>query len=363
MNISPERMRNLEEELDANVALFQRQPTIIQRFFEAQTSQISDALIEHKSSLHFSLPDKISKLNTVTGQEEVLQIPMEHRHYAIGGFLSKLTGKDIKDDIRHKIIELEHSQVEGVSLSGQILQYTIATHLVHNVLPSGKNVQYRAEDEDEQIASVPVSDDEPESAITQASDAITEEGLDNKERGELQVPYIPYARKFYLPQWVSLNDDDQLIVGSLKEAEANISSMQQFITILHLASSITSYIIADKVYQNKRYGMLGQLVNQGRAISRFKVRQIITTIKNRARAGQLNRGLSLSIPYFDDQDLILDNLNFEVIPAGRIMFVPAFVVRAAKEEADKRRQDTRFNDSTRKHLLAGLRMLEEAFIS
>ena len=307
MEISPERIRNLEEELEANIALFQKQPTIIQRFFEAQASQISDALIEHKSSLHFSLPDNIIKLNQGTGQEETLQIPMDFRHFVVGGFLSKLTGKDIKVDIRHKITELEHSQVEAVSLSGQILLYAIATHLVHNVLPSGKNVHYKVEGEDEQIASVPVSDDEPESAITQASDAIIEEGNDTKNRGELQVPYIPYARKFYLPQWVSLDANDQLIVGSLKEAEANIASMQQFIAILHLASSMTSYIIADKVYQSKRYGMLGQLVNQGRAICRFKIRQIINTIKTRASAGQLNRGLSLSIPYFDDQDLVLDN--------------------------------------------------------
>lgn len=363
MDISPERMQSLEEELESNISLFQKQPTITQRFFEAQANQIADALIEHKSALRFSLPDKVVKPNVETGLEEALQIPTENRHFSVGGFLSKLTGKDIKDEIRHKIIELEHFEIQSVSLAGKMMQYAIATHLVHNVLPSGKNVQYRAESEDEQIASIPVNDDEPESAITQASDAIIEEGNDKANRGELQVPYIPYARKFYLPQWVSFDSDDQLIAGSIKEAESNIASMQQFITILHLASSITSYIIADKVYQNKRYGMLGQLVNQGRAMSRYKIRQIIQTIKTRASTGQLNRGLSLSIPYFDDQDLILDNVHFEVIPAGRIMFVPAFVVRAAKEEADKRRQDTRFNDSTRKHLLTGLRMLEEAFIS
>jgi hypothetical protein len=43
------------------------------------------------------------------------------------------------------------------------------------------------------------------------------------------------------------------------------------------------------------------------------------------------------------------------------MFIPAFVVRAAREEAAKRIQDTRFNPSTRKHLMAGLQMLEDAF--
>jgi hypothetical protein len=43
------------------------------------------------------------------------------------------------------------------------------------------------------------------------------------------------------------------------------------------------------------------------------------------------------------------------------MFVPAFVVRAAREEQAKVAQDTRLSPSTRRHLLVELRMLEEAF--
>ncbi len=137
--------------------------------------------------------------------------------------------------------------------------------------------------------------------------------------------------------------------------------MERYVSILHAASSIAPYIIADEEYQKKRYGMLGQLINQGRALARYKTGEIIQTIKARAEAGSLNRGLSLSLPYYDDQELRLAVTSFEVIPAGRIMFVPAFVVRAAREEAAKRIQDTRFNPSTRKHLLAELQMLEEAF--
>ena len=106
---------------------------------------------------------------------------------------------------------------------------------------------------------------------------------------------------------------------------------------------------------------MGQLVNQGRALARYKTQEIIRTIQERAEAGSLNRGLSLSLPYYDDQELQMAITTFEVIPAGRIMFVPAFVVRAAREEAAKRTQDTRFNPSTRKHLMAELHMLEEAF--
>jgi len=75
----------------------------------------------------------------------------------------------------------------------------------------------------------------------------------------------------------------------------------------------------------------------------------------------LNRGLSLSLPYFDDQALEIKLLNFEVIPAGRIMFVPAFVVQASREEQVKVAQDTRLSPSTRKYLLQELEALALAF--
>jgi len=42
--------------------------------------------------------------------------------------------------------------------------------------------------------------------------------------------------------------------------------------------------------------------------------------------------------------------------------VPAFVVRAVRQEAAKVAQDTRFNPSTRRHLLSELAMLEQAFL-
>jgi hypothetical protein len=90
---------------------------------------------------------------------------------------------------------------------------------------------------------------------------------------------------------------------------------------------------------------------------------MIRVIKQRAAAHDLNRGLSLSLPYFDDQALELHTRDFEVIPSGRIMFVPAFVVRASREEEAKVAQDTRLSPSTRKYLLIELKHLEQAFLS
>jgi hypothetical protein len=193
-----------------------------------------------------------------------------------------------------------------------------------------------------------------------AADAIAEESA-APMGAELPVPYPEAARKFYLPQWVALDEQDRLLVNRLSEAEAHLASMQQYVEVLHLARAFASYIVVDAQYQQKRYGMLGQLINQGRALARYEMGGIIEEIQIRAARHDLNRGLSLSVPYFDDQSLTLQQVEFEVIPAGRIMFVPAFVVKSAREEQAKVCDDTHLNASTRQHVLQQLKRLEYAF--
>jgi hypothetical protein len=231
------------------------------------------------------------------------------------------------------------------------------------MLPSGRKVIYHAAD-GEEIPTLPsIKKGVVGSAITATTDAIAENGNGSheKDRGELLVPYVPAARRFFLPQWVAFDDQDQLLVNSVSEAEAHLASMQRFIRILHAAVGLAPYMMTDEAYQQKRYGMLGQLINQGRALARYQTREIIATIQRRSAANDLNRGLSLSLPYFDDQKLEMAVHDFNVIPAGRIIFLPAFVVRATREEIAKVAQDTRLDSSTRKHLLAELQTLELAF--
>jgi hypothetical protein len=231
------------------------------------------------------------------------------------------------------------------------------------MLPAGRIVTYMPAEEDD-IPSIPISTGtEPESAITASTDAIAEEGISENGRGSLQVPYVPAARRFYLPQWVAFGDKGELLVKTTKEAEAHIASMQHFLNVLFAARSLAPYMVAEDEFEKKRYGMLGQLVNQGRALANHLTNEIISLIMARAAEQSLNRGLSLRLPYFDDQDLRIVTHNFVVIPAGRIMFVPAFVVRAALDEQAKIAQDTRFSLSTRRHLLAELQRLGDAFKS
>ena len=67
--------------------------------------------------------------------------------------------------------------------------------MVHNMLPSGKTVQY-AVAVGEEIPSIPVKSDlEPGSAITATTDAIvSEEDRGEVGRGELLVPFAERRR-------------------------------------------------------------------------------------------------------------------------------------------------------------------------
>jgi hypothetical protein len=347
----------LRAEYEQQSALFDAQPPIVQRFLEVQASHIANVYIDRQRNLRFALPDRV-KLSATAEPLPVPQALREQRVGKIGDFVSR---RDVHETLRQRFAELDQSSEKAVVAGAELVRFAAATHMVHNMLPAGRSISYIAT-ADGDIPSIPTGDSlDPESAITATTDAIAEESGAESGRGTLQVPYVPAARRFYLPQWVAFDSQDKLIVNSLGEAEAHITSMQRFLTILFAARSLAPYMVADEEFGKKRYGMLGQLVNQGRALARYRTREIIHTIQVRVKAQSLNRGLSVDLPYFDDQDLRIEKHNFVIIPAGRIMFVPAFVVRAALEERAKIAQDTRFSNSTRSHLMAELQMLGEAF--
>lgn len=353
---------HLRQEFEAAAELLHAQPPLTQRFLEAQARQMAEALAQKLPQIRFTLPDRVIGPGS---DAQPVAVPADQREQSAGGagLFDRFSKTELYKVVRNRLNELEQSPNRELRLSGQLLRFATAHHLVHNMLPTGRSVTYVAA-EDEAIPTLPaVGQLEAASAITATTDAIAEEGASDAEagRGELLVPYVAYARRFYLPQWVALDDQDHLLVNSINEAEAHLASMQRYMNVLHIALSLAPYIVADEDYQRKRYGLLGQLINQGRALARYETIDIVETIKRRAARHELNRGLSLSLPYFDDQTLKMELNNFEVIPAGRIMFVPAFVVRAAREEQAKVSEDTRLSASTRKYLLAELKMLEEAF--
>ena len=345
----------LREEYQRQKAAFEAQPLILQRFLEVQGRQVAEAFTGRAQRVHFMLPDRIM----MAGLEPA--VPQNMREQNVGSLTDILARRNVHTTLRQRLTELEQSPNEAVVLSAGLIRFAAAEHIIQNMLPAGRSVKYAAPD-GEEIPNIPVtSSADRESAITAETDAIAEEGKADTGRGSLQVPYVPAARRFYLPQWVAFDDQGNLLVSSVEAAEAHIASMQRFLEMLFAARSLAPYVVADEEFEKKRYGMLGQLVNQGRLLALHMTNTIISTIKARAAADSLNRGLGLRLPYFNDQDLVMKMHDFVVIPAGRIMFVPAFVVRAAREEQAKVSQDTRLSPSTRKHLLSELTILECAF--
>jgi hypothetical protein len=350
----------LHQEYRKQQVLFDAQPTMLQRYFEAQARALAETLLQKPSQVRFSLPDRVV-VDAKSGKTGT--IPSEEREQMAGGLVDRLTRTDLTVVLRARFKELEQLPRTAVAVAAGLMRYATCRHMIGRMLPGGRSVRYVAL-EGEEIPSEPdPSESEVGSAYTESTDAIVEETGPDRSRGAVQVPFVPYARKFFLPQWVAFDRDGKLLAGSVAEAEADIASMQHFLQVLHTAVGLAAYFVADEEYQRKRYGMLGELVNQGRALAVYQTRDIIQTIQRRAAANELNRGLSIDLPYFDDQSLKMKEYPFEVIPAGRIMFVPAFVVRAAQEEAVKIAQDTRLSASTRNHMLHELNLLEMAFQS
>jgi hypothetical protein len=351
----------LRLEYEAQWTSFAAQTTKVRYFLETEARQLAEAILQGLPQVRFRLPDRVVSESPVIGVAKTAPVPAELREQLAGGLMDRLTRTDLRTALRQRLSELEQSAEPGVATAAALLRHAVVLHLVHNLLPAGRSVVYRAV-EGEEIATIPEDDGlRPGSAITESTDAIAGDGQGEAGRGELVVPYVPSARRFYLPQWVAFDEDDHLLVNSIVEAESRLASMQRFLAILHAAVALAPYMVVDQEYQQKRYGMLGQLVNQGRALARYQTNEIVRTIQRRSAARDLNRGFSLSLPYFDDQALEIKTSDFEVIPAGRIMFVPALVVRAARQEQVKVAQDTRLSPPTRRHLLAELRTLEIAF--
>ncbi len=103
------------------------------------------------------------------------------------------------------------------------------------------------------------------------------------------------------------------------------------------------------------------IVARGRTLAQDAVDELIEELWRRAANHQLDRGVRLSLPYYDDRQLSMRWRDFTVIPRGRILFVPAFVVIAAERELERVGKDRQFTDSTRRHLLGLLEKLRLAF--
>ncbi|PKN93058.1 MAG: hypothetical protein CVU44_11540 [Chloroflexi bacterium HGW-Chloroflexi-6] len=341
----------LRQEYEQNRKLFEAQSPTDQYFLGQQALRVLDEMRRSSPRIRFTLPAQV----VVAGDGSAAEVPASMRNQVSGSWLSWKKAGAARHALKQSLFRLEQDPHPAIAASGRLLRFALARTAIYLMISDGHTVKYHGAPGE--IPCEPGESLEPAS-LTAAEDAIAEGDADT---GRLQVPYVPYARRFFLPQWVAFDEQDELLAGSVAEAEAAVASMQAYLEMLHQALAIAPYMVVDETCQRKRAGILGQLVNQGRALARFHTREIIATISKRALANNLNRGVRISLPYFDDQLLTMKTLEMEVVPGGRIQFLGAFMVRAVWLESAKVAQDTRLSESTRMQLLKQLEMLEKAF--
>lgn len=351
----------LRQEYQAFHQLFQAQPAREQQFFSNQAAGLADAIMQGMTQVHFSLPGQVVCQPELDGSASVEMLPPADREQRAGNFLNRFVHTELSAVLYQRLSELEQSSNQAVSASAGLLRYAIAVHIIYHLLPVGQSVVYAPGEEDD-IPDQPVQrqvDTRTGHALL-ANMRIDEQGLDKNQ--EIKIQYPSAAQGFFMPQWVAFDEQNHLLVNDLQEASDNVSKMQRYLFGLNSAVRLAPYMVVDDEYQAKRYGMLGQLVNQGRALANYKVHGICMTIKQRAAVHKLDRGFSLSLPYFNDETLTMESYNFDVIPVGRVMYVPAFVVLAVRAEGAKVMQDTHLNQTTRRSLLQELMIIEKAFL-
>ncbi len=344
----------IAREYETLTRLFDAQPILNRHFLEQQAQAILSALRQGQKHIRFRFPDAI-----VLDGGELLDLTPASRERLVGNPFKRLAPAEMSAKLGEHLQALEQSLNPGLSACGRLMRYALARMILFQLVPDGRSVHYLPESGDD-IPSIPAGEVLP-GALLAASDARTAPGQAAPDRDHLQVPFVEAARRFYLPQWVAFDEENRLLVGSFDEAEACIASLRNTVLLLEEAVRFCPCLVADETYQRKRAGLLGQLVNQGRALARGYTCKIIVKIRARAEAGSLNRGLRLDLPYFDDSVFKLEYHKIDVIPDGRIMFLPAFVVRAIQMEKAKVRRSLKLNQSTRRHLLSLLAAFEQAF--
>ncbi len=289
----------LEQEYNAWKSLFAAQPAPIRSFLETQARQITEALLQGSPQIRFTLPESVMvPVEEADAKKEyTLSVPSQDRRQIAGSWWNRYLHANLSASLRQRLVVLETSAYLAVAVSSGLIRYAI---------------------------------------------------------GRVLAEALP-------PEWAAFDHDGRLLAGTLSEAESYLASLQHCLKSMQLAAGLAPYFAADEDFQQKRYGVIEHTTHQGRALADYKVGLIILGIKQKIEKRALDRGFSLSLPYFDDQRMEIRTYDFAVTPGGRVMFTPAFIVLAVMKEHVKVAQDARLSPSTRKHLLAELECLEEAF--
>jgi len=334
-------------------ALFESQSPAVKRFINQQAELIIANLKQPQKTVQLVMPVQLTSSSGASVGIQAKATDLQRIHFS-----RRLKRQENRALVMHALREMEVDSRPGVSDFSILLKLTVASDIIYKHLPDGRAIHYQAAEFGE-IPSQPLGE------LPGSGPAITDHLLEPAAGTDAvlndPVPYVPYARLFFIPRWVALDDKDRLLTGSEQEAEALVASLQNAVALLEDAEAICPCIVADEAFQRKRAGLLGELVNQGCALARYFTRTIINSLHQLAGTGGLDRGLKLDLPYFDFTTLSMGNLPVEIFPASRIQFVPAFVVRAMQLTSKKIQQNPDMHTATRRHLTQQLIWLEDEF--
>ncbi len=328
-------------------SLLQAQPQTIQNFFLGQARLIIQALDAGKQRIRFSFPEYV--LRPLSSKEPLYQkesLSPRYRRQQVGRMLRRNDSPDLIQNLMDRLFELRRSANTAISTCADLLCFLLARQLLES-LPEGKPFISQGDPHRDSYASNP--DIALNQTIQSASRNLETEFFNEK------------MSCFYLPQWVAFNSNGELILPTEQEAKERIQCMRNYMHRLLLVLAIDPAITGENAFRQRYFGMVSQWTHQGRAYAQYQTLQIIHTIRQRAQQNSLNRGLSLSLPFFDDQALELRTFDFEVIPPGRILFEPFFVVQAVEDAKVRVSGDPSLNDTTKHHLLAELDLLQKSF--
>jgi hypothetical protein len=347
----PERQDGfLREALEAHLARSAAQPVETQQEVDAEGRRLGALLSKPEPVWHttFLLPTIVA----VGPDRELRSIAPDRRLQRVGTWTDRLRGRSVRSTLRRHLLTLEQSPERPIATAAKLIRHATAARIIEHAGVVAGDLQLTTTDP---------------AAEPHLRDRAMSNGDNHRPSGFHPPPEgNPGAldegpEGFSVPEWEAFDDVDRLLVETPAQAESYLGLLQDSLASLRAAISLAPYMVADSRYQVKRAGLLRQLAEQGRALARYQTREIVAVLRRRTAEGQLNRGLKVSLPYYDDQALALLLRTFDVIPAGRIMYVAALGLRAVQDEQAKVAQDTRVSSATRDHLLEELEMLLQAF--
>jgi hypothetical protein len=152
-----------------------------------------------------------------------------------------------------------------------------------------------------------------------------------------------------------------LLADGMNTAAAIVEKLSRFVHSLNLIEALYPAWRTDDSFSEKHALLMTHLIRQGRALANCHTQKLIREILTAWKAGELTRGLTIFLPFLDERQCRMDEYRIVVIPAGRILFRPEFVVGACRVAERKVRVDSDLSQATRWQLLSQLDAILQAF--